>query len=164
MSDSDCLYIAQRMSALLARELGEGIDSKRMVAQPLYARDVLLVCQALRDTGLPELAREFVEARDGIPRAPATAPAAAAAPAARTSGATSPATLPASSPVAPAAPAARAAAPDTVVVPPPDSQGSEVADSAPPTGWRASLWPATMRGSLFGGLSKNRKRGPAPRG
>lgn len=48
--------IAQRMSLLLLIELGTGIEVRRMLAQPLYARDVLLVCDAMRGTELARLA------------------------------------------------------------------------------------------------------------
>jgi hypothetical protein len=54
--------IAQRIDMLLQRELGQGIDVQRMVAQPLYARDVLLVCEALRGSDLALLAQQFREA------------------------------------------------------------------------------------------------------
>jgi hypothetical protein len=59
MSDVERHRIALRMSTLLQRELGEGVDAKRMVNQPLYARDVLLVCEALRGTEGPVLAHEY---------------------------------------------------------------------------------------------------------
>lgn len=65
MSDTERHHLAQRMSALLQRELGEGIDARRMVSQPLYARDVLLVCQALHGTELPELAERYLAAGVG---------------------------------------------------------------------------------------------------
>jgi hypothetical protein len=54
-----CHKIAQRMDTLLARELGEGIDAERMLADALYARDVLLVCDALRDHELATLSPRF---------------------------------------------------------------------------------------------------------
>ncbi len=50
---------AQRMAPLLLRELGTGIEVKRMLAQPLYARDVLLVCDAMRGSELAALAEQF---------------------------------------------------------------------------------------------------------
>jgi hypothetical protein len=81
MSDTERLHLAQRMSALLQRELGESIDSKRMVAQPLYARDVLLVCQALRETELPELAQRFQGSAAGLEPPPPVAPPPAGVPA-----------------------------------------------------------------------------------
>ncbi len=59
MNTRRCLRIARAIDQLLTRELGGGIDAARMVAEPLYARDVLLVCDALRDTELPALALRF---------------------------------------------------------------------------------------------------------
>ena len=47
------------MNALLVREMGQGIDPARMLAEPLYARDVLLVCEALPGSELAELAPQF---------------------------------------------------------------------------------------------------------
>ena len=54
--------IAKRMDALLQRELGQGVDVPRMLAQPLYARDVLLVCDAMPESDLAMLAQQFREA------------------------------------------------------------------------------------------------------
>jgi hypothetical protein len=56
--------IAQRLDVLLLRELGQGIDPLRMLAQPLYARDVLLVCDALRGSDLAMLAQQFRDATE----------------------------------------------------------------------------------------------------
>ena len=53
------LQIANRIHLMLARELGEGIEVSHLMRRPLYARDVLLVCDALEDTPLPDLARQF---------------------------------------------------------------------------------------------------------
>jgi hypothetical protein len=53
------LKIADRIHRVLLRELGQGLDRQRMVREPLYARDVLLVCDALRDTDAPFLAQHF---------------------------------------------------------------------------------------------------------
>ena len=50
------------MDALLQRELGLGIDAQRMLAQPRYTRDVLLVCDALRGSDLAVLAQQFRDA------------------------------------------------------------------------------------------------------
>lgn len=61
MNTRHCLKIAGRINALLVRELGQGIDPTRMVAEPLYARDVLLVCAAMPGTELAELAPRFRE-------------------------------------------------------------------------------------------------------
>jgi hypothetical protein len=54
--------LAQRIDLLLQRELGQGIDSQRMLAQPLYARDVLLVCDAMKGSELAQLAAQFRQA------------------------------------------------------------------------------------------------------
>ena len=59
MNPRRALRIADRIDALLHQELGQGIDLQRMMAEPLYARDVLLVCDAYRGHELAELAREF---------------------------------------------------------------------------------------------------------
>ena len=59
MNTRHCLKIVSRMNALLLRELGEGVDPVRMLAEPVYARDVLLVCDAMRGTELAELAPLF---------------------------------------------------------------------------------------------------------
>ncbi len=59
MNTRHCLKIAIRIDALLVRELGQGMDANRMVAEPRYARDVLLVCDAMRDTDAPELAGHY---------------------------------------------------------------------------------------------------------
>ena len=114
MAESERLHIARRMSALLQRELGEGVDVQRMMAQPLYARDVLLVCDALHDSEGPELAAKF-----------------------RTNG------LSASTEPVP------------TVLDAPDSVSAESTDSTP-SGWVASLWPATMRGGWLSGRGRKR--------
>jgi hypothetical protein len=59
MHTRHCLKIADRIHTLLVRELGQGLDRQRMVREPLYARDVLLVCEALRETDAPFLAFHF---------------------------------------------------------------------------------------------------------
>jgi hypothetical protein len=76
-----CRRAAERMDTLLRQQLGRGIDPDRMLFDTLYARDVLLVCQALRETEGPALAEQFRAAltqADG----PATETPPAAAPAA----------------------------------------------------------------------------------
>ena len=75
MTTARCLQIADLVNEALRRELGQGIDSLRMVAEPLYARDVLLVCDALPGGEPARLAQQFREAA-------AAAQAARAAPAA----------------------------------------------------------------------------------
>ena len=62
MNKRRCLKIAARMNGLLKSELGQGIVPARMLAEPLYARDVLLVCEALRGNELAELAPRFRQA------------------------------------------------------------------------------------------------------
>ncbi|MDO9075701.1 MAG: hypothetical protein Q7U73_20840 [Rubrivivax sp.] len=59
MNARRCLKIASRISALLQRELGQGVDATRMVAEPVYARDVLLVCEAMAGSELADLAPQF---------------------------------------------------------------------------------------------------------
>ena len=53
------LQLATRIHYALLRELGLGIDVGRLLKQPLYARDVLLVCDACEGNDLPRLARGF---------------------------------------------------------------------------------------------------------
>jgi hypothetical protein len=50
---------AARIDQMLRRELGHGIEAERLLADERYARDVLLVCDALRGTEAPGLARRF---------------------------------------------------------------------------------------------------------
>jgi hypothetical protein len=73
------LQIATRIHHVLLRELGQGIDVERMLKQERYARDVLLVCDACRDTELPRLATDFRGAAKAMP-AVAPAPGRAAQP------------------------------------------------------------------------------------
>jgi hypothetical protein len=51
--------IATRIDMGLRRQLGEGIDPYRALRDAAYARDMLLVCDALTGTDLPLLARQF---------------------------------------------------------------------------------------------------------
>ncbi|MBE7420012.1 MAG: hypothetical protein HS128_20105 [Ideonella sp.] len=53
------LQIATRIHYALKRELGCGIDVGRLLKQPLYARDVLLVCDACDDSDLRRLGKAF---------------------------------------------------------------------------------------------------------
>jgi len=62
MSTPHRLQLAQRIHQGLMRELGQGIDVRQMLASPLYARDVLLVCQAYPATDLGPLAEQFRQA------------------------------------------------------------------------------------------------------
>lgn len=59
MHTRHCLKLAARIHALLEHELGQGIEAPRLLADSLYARDVLLVCEALVATDGPLLARAF---------------------------------------------------------------------------------------------------------
>ena len=51
--------IAQRIDLKLRHMLGTGVDARRTIDDERYARDVLLVCDAMVDTDLPLLARQF---------------------------------------------------------------------------------------------------------
>jgi hypothetical protein len=70
-----CLKIARRINTLLTESLGEGVQVQRMVDEPLYARDVLLVCESLGGEEFTKLARMFRQARMEAP-APSAATAA----------------------------------------------------------------------------------------
>ena len=59
MDTRRCFRIADRIDAGLRRELGQGIERERLVHEPLYARDVLLVCDAMRGSDLARHARQF---------------------------------------------------------------------------------------------------------
>jgi hypothetical protein len=56
------LQLVNRIHLGLMRELGQGIDVKQMLGSALYARDVLLVCQAYPGTELQRLGEQFREA------------------------------------------------------------------------------------------------------
>lgn len=56
------LHVANRIHLGLMRELGQGIDVKQMLGSALYARDVLLVCQACQDSELRRLGEQFRQA------------------------------------------------------------------------------------------------------
>jgi hypothetical protein len=58
------LQIATRMHFVLMRELGQGIDVGRMLKHEIYARDVLLVCDAYNGHELGQLAKAFRSAGD----------------------------------------------------------------------------------------------------
>jgi hypothetical protein len=51
--------IASRIDLHLRRQLGTPIDGYRALTDTRYMRDVLLVCDAMTDTDLPLLARQF---------------------------------------------------------------------------------------------------------
>jgi hypothetical protein len=77
MNTSRCLKIAERLHTLLLAELGVGLDAERMVEDPLYARDVLLVADAYRSHDLATLAAHF---RAGAAEKPSLAQALGVAP------------------------------------------------------------------------------------
>ena len=59
MHTRHCLKLADRIHRALVREIGQGLDRQRLLHESLYARDVLLVCDALHHSDLPDLARHF---------------------------------------------------------------------------------------------------------
>ena len=69
-----CQKIAERIDAALQHELQQGIDCQRMLHEPRYARDVLLVCDAFPEGDLPAMARHFraaaAETRAATPTVP----------------------------------------------------------------------------------------------
>jgi hypothetical protein len=69
-----CLQLADRMNAVLLRELGAGVDRHRMLVDGRYAHDVLLVCDGLHDTPGPLLAHHFRRAVE-LPEEPQSNPA-----------------------------------------------------------------------------------------
>jgi len=56
------LQLAQRIHQLLLREIDHAIEVERLLADPRYARDVLLVCAAVPGGELLPLAQLFREA------------------------------------------------------------------------------------------------------
>jgi hypothetical protein len=67
------LQIATKIHFFLMRELGKGIDVEKMLQQPRYARDVLLVCEACRGTELAELAGTYRQVKKLYDRLEASA-------------------------------------------------------------------------------------------
>lgn len=63
MNHARLLRIANRIHLLLMRDLGQGIDVQRMLREPLYRRDVLLVCDAFIGSDLASLAQHFRSAQ-----------------------------------------------------------------------------------------------------
>jgi len=53
------LQIAQRIHPLMLREIGHAIEIERLLTEPRYARDVLLVCDAVPGAELAPLAALF---------------------------------------------------------------------------------------------------------
>jgi hypothetical protein len=70
MDTERCRHLAERLHQLLLQQLGMGLDPQRMLNEPLYARDVLLVCAAHPGSELATLAWEYRDAA-----APASRPA-----------------------------------------------------------------------------------------
>lgn len=71
------LQLAQRIHRLLAKEIEHAIEVERLLADPRYARDVLLVCEAVPGGELGALAALFREASAGLqgpPGSPGHAP------------------------------------------------------------------------------------------
>ena len=71
------LQLAQHIHILLLREIDHAIEVERLLADPRYARDVLLVCDAVPGGELQPLARLFRDAslpQAGPPDAPGHAP------------------------------------------------------------------------------------------
>jgi hypothetical protein len=59
------LQLASRIQLLLFRELGDRIDIERLLVNDVYARDVLLVCDAIGTEEFMTLAARFREASRG---------------------------------------------------------------------------------------------------
>ena len=53
------LKIAQNLYEALLREIGHAIEIERLLSEPRYARDVLLVCDACPAGDLRALAAQF---------------------------------------------------------------------------------------------------------
>jgi hypothetical protein len=58
--------IVSRIDLQLRRQLGQAVDAHRAVSDPRYAKDMLLVCEAMEGTDLPQLATQFREADERI--------------------------------------------------------------------------------------------------
>jgi hypothetical protein len=54
--------IVSRIDLQLRRHLGQAVDTQRAVSDTRYAKDLLLVCDAMAGTDLPHLATQFREA------------------------------------------------------------------------------------------------------
>jgi len=52
-------FIASRIDVQLRRHLGQPVDIHRAVADARYSKDMLLVCDAMQGTELPQLAAQF---------------------------------------------------------------------------------------------------------
>ncbi len=58
--------IVSRIDLQLRRHLGQPVDAHRAVSDTRYAKDLLLVCDAMQGTDLPQLATQFREADEQI--------------------------------------------------------------------------------------------------
>jgi hypothetical protein len=67
MNRSRALRIGNRINLVLLRQLDLGCDVRRLIDEPLYARDVLFVCDAMPGTDLVALARDFRRALEEPP-------------------------------------------------------------------------------------------------
>jgi hypothetical protein len=60
--------IANRIDLQLRQHLGQGVDASRVLSDVRYARDMLLVCDAMAGTGLPLLAHQYRKAEQLMAR------------------------------------------------------------------------------------------------
>jgi hypothetical protein len=67
MNRSRALRIGNRINLVLLRQLDQGCNVRRLIDDPLYARDVLFVCDAMPGTDLVALARDFRGALEEAP-------------------------------------------------------------------------------------------------
>ncbi len=51
--------IVSRIDLQLRRHLGQAVDTHRAISDTRYAKDMLLVCDAMEGTDLPHLASQF---------------------------------------------------------------------------------------------------------
>jgi len=58
--------IVSRIDLQLRRHLGQAVDAHRAVSDTRYATDMLLVCDAMEGTELPQLAAQFRQADEQI--------------------------------------------------------------------------------------------------
>lgn len=58
-SASDRMQLAQRIHQVLVREIDHAIEVERLLTDAHYARDVLLVCDALAGSEAPPLATQL---------------------------------------------------------------------------------------------------------
>lgn len=152
MDPHDRQHLAERLHALLLREIGHGVDPRRMLSDALYARDVLLVCEAHPGTELASTADQYRRAA-GLPAAPqrpqASATAAPYSAAARIGRA-----LPTAAPPVAGRPAVAARQPAAARFTPPPmparAAGGSAATAAPAATARAS----SIERALLQGVAK----------